>query len=64
MRAEGLGPIRGGAGRGRCSRGAPLPDVGLFLLSNQQMHGKTASLKSTVSCSEKLARVQAPVDSR
>ncbi|XP_045651235.1 GRAM domain-containing protein 2A isoform X1 [Ursus americanus] len=31
--------------------------------SNQQMHGKTASLKSTVSCSEKLARVQAPVDS-
>uniref|UniRef100_A0A452TU85 GRAM domain containing 2A n=1 Tax=Ursus maritimus TaxID=29073 RepID=A0A452TU85_URSMA len=44
-------------------RGAPLPDVGLFLLSNQQMHGKTASLKSTVSCSEKLARVQAPVDS-
>ncbi|XP_022268311.1 GRAM domain-containing protein 2A isoform X3 [Canis lupus baileyi] len=41
----------------------PLPDVGLFLLSHQQMHGKTASLKSPVSCSEKLARVQAPLDS-
>uniref|UniRef100_A0A8P0NJ21 GRAM domain containing 2A n=1 Tax=Canis lupus familiaris TaxID=9615 RepID=A0A8P0NJ21_CANLF len=31
--------------------------------SHQQMHGKTASLKSPVSCSEKLARVQAPLDS-
>ncbi|XP_045863103.1 GRAM domain-containing protein 2A isoform X3 [Meles meles] len=31
--------------------------------SNQQMRGKTASLKSPVSCSEKLARVQAPLDS-
>ncbi|XP_064426278.1 GRAM domain-containing protein 2A isoform X2 [Mirounga angustirostris] len=28
------------------------------------MRGKTASLKSPVSCSEKLARVQAPLDSR
>ncbi|XP_032198456.1 GRAM domain-containing protein 2A isoform X6 [Mustela erminea] len=32
-------------------------------LSDQQMRGKTASLKSSVSCSEKLARVQAPLDS-
>ncbi|VFV41603.1 Hypothetical predicted protein [Lynx pardinus] len=31
--------------------------------SNQQMHGKTASLKSPVSCTEKLARVQAPLNS-
>uniref|UniRef100_A0A8C7A723 GRAM domain containing 2A n=1 Tax=Neovison vison TaxID=452646 RepID=A0A8C7A723_NEOVI len=30
---------------------------------DQQMRGKTASLKSSVSCSEKLARVQAPLDS-
>uniref|UniRef100_A0A8C9KQR9 GRAM domain containing 2A n=1 Tax=Panthera tigris altaica TaxID=74533 RepID=A0A8C9KQR9_PANTA len=28
-----------------------------------QMHGKTASLKSPVSCTEKLARVQAPLNS-
>ncbi|XP_059036481.1 GRAM domain-containing protein 2A isoform X21 [Mustela lutreola] len=33
------------------------------ILSDQQMRGKTASLKSSVSCSEKLARVQAPLDS-
>ncbi|XP_042797442.1 GRAM domain-containing protein 2A isoform X5 [Panthera leo] len=32
-------------------------------LGNQQMHGKTASLKSPVSCTEKLARVQAPLNS-
>nr|XP_025740022.1 GRAM domain-containing protein 2A [Callorhinus ursinus] len=32
-------------------------------LGDQQMHGKTASLKSPVSCSEKLAKVQAPLDS-
>ena len=57
-------PGRGEAGRERCSHRAALPDVGLFLLSNQQMHRKTASLKSPVSCSEKLARVQAPLDAR
>ncbi|XP_025774963.1 GRAM domain-containing protein 2A [Puma concolor] len=33
------------------------------LQNNQQMHGKTASLKSPVSCTEKLARVQAPLNS-
>lgn len=38
--------------------------MGLFLLSNHQMHGKTASLKSPVSCTEKLDRVQAPLNSR
>ncbi|KAM5242962.1 GRAM domain-containing protein 2A isoform 2-T2 [Hipposideros larvatus] len=31
--------------------------------SNQQMHGKTASLKSPVSCTEKLDGVQAPLNS-
>ncbi|KAK2493645.1 hypothetical protein MC885_019583, partial [Smutsia gigantea] len=41
----------------------PFPDVGLFLLSNQQRHGKVASLKSLVSYTEKLDRVRAPLDS-
>lgn len=57
-------PGPGEAGGERCSPRAALPDVRLFLLSDQQMRGKTASLKSSVSCSEKLARVQAPLDSR
>lgn len=57
-------PGDGDAGRERCPHRATLPDAGLFLLSNQQMHGKTASLKSPVSCTEKLARVQAPLNSR
>ncbi|TKC47057.1 hypothetical protein EI555_016040 [Monodon monoceros] len=47
-------PGHGGAGWERCPQKAPLPDEGLFLLSIQQVHGKTASLKST----EKLGRVQ------
>ncbi|XP_036073632.1 GRAM domain-containing protein 2A isoform X5 [Rousettus aegyptiacus] len=37
----------------------PEPDS----LRNQQMHGKTASLKSPVSCTEKQDKVQAPPDS-
>nr|XP_054369895.1 GRAM domain-containing protein 2A [Mirounga angustirostris] len=37
--------------------------LGPLFWGNQQMRGKTASLKSPVSCSEKLARVQAPLDS-
>ncbi|NP_001230512.1 GRAM domain containing 2-like [Sus scrofa] len=48
-----------GAGQEICPQRAPLPDMGLFLLSSQQMHGKTASLKST----EKPGRVQRPPDS-
>lgn len=48
------------------------PDCDVFSLTlksraslecNQQMHGKTASLKSPVSCTEKQDKVQAPPDS-
>lgn len=64
MGAEAAALGHGGDDRERCPQETSLPNVGLFLFSSKQMHGKTASLKSPESCTEQLDRVQAPLDSR
>ncbi|XP_059036472.1 GRAM domain-containing protein 2A isoform X12 [Mustela lutreola] len=56
-------PCRGRRRKWTVPLGLQLARQGWRSGSDQQMRGKTASLKSSVSCSEKLARVQAPLDS-
>ncbi|MXQ91903.1 hypothetical protein E5288_WYG019637 [Bos mutus] len=59
MGSRGFLPGHGGAGQEGYPQRPCLPDEGPFLLSNQQMHGKTASLKKST---EKLGRVQRAQD--